>query len=92
MNTVSNLAATNIEPINLESLPIEDLCVLEALYEASEKAGLDADLAIATEQIEAKIVEKNRQMKKTGKINTTIPPGTFGLAEVNGQQDVLVRL
>jgi hypothetical protein len=67
-----------------QKLPIEDLCVLEIIYEASEKAQSEGrkDWSFSQAQVLTRIREKKRELKKTGKITTIIPVGTFSTAEV----------
>jgi hypothetical protein len=74
------LSADTIKPINYERLSIRELCLLEALAEESEKAhreGRTGATTVTHEQVKAKIVEKKRERKKTGKISTFLKPGQF---------------
>ena len=74
------LYADTIKLINYERLSIRKLCLLEALAEESEKAhreGRTGARTVTHEQVEAKIVEKKRERKKTGKISTFLKPGQF---------------
>ena len=85
---MKNSTVSNVTLINLESLPLEELCIAEILHEefqtAIRKGQGDQPIALTLEKLGlAKIKEKRLEKTKTGKISTTVPPGTFGIADVH---------
>lgn len=73
------LVVTNIKPIKLANLSVEDLCLMELISEESEKAELEGHnrLTLTRDRLDAKIVEKLREKKETGKVSTFLTEGQF---------------
>ena len=69
--------ATNIKPIKLENVSIEEMCIMEMLSEASEKAELEGHsrITLTRERLDAKIAEKLSEKKQTGKVSTFLTQG-----------------
>lgn len=77
-NHSSKLVATNLKPVKLENVSIEQLCIMELLSEESERAkseGRGGLLTIRPERYRAKIAEKKRERKETGKVSTFLTEG-----------------
>src|SRR5437764_14675334 len=88
--SLHRISETNadVTPINLESLPLKELCIAEVLYEEVEKAksdGREGPITITLEQVNAKFKEKMREKKKTGKVSTSVPAGVFGMTDAPEQ-------
>ena len=82
----------NYAPMNFESVSIHDLCLAEVLYEEVHnrpRKGSECGY-ITAERVEAKVQEKEHELKETGKVTTTIPPGRVGTAEVYGQKAIIL--
>jgi hypothetical protein len=88
----SRIVARNYKPMNPQNASIQSLCIAEALYEEMKKRrGKGSDCGyITAEQVEAKVQEKERELKATGKVTTTVPPGMIGTADVNGEEVIIL--
>ena len=78
--------ATNLKPVKLENVSIEQLCIMEMLSEERERANLEGHegrLTLSGARYKAKIAEKMREKKETGKVSTFLTEGQFSTGDVN---------
>ena len=78
--------ATNLKPVKLENVSIEQLCIMEMLSEECERANLKGRrggrLTLRGDRYQAKIAEKMREKKETGKVSTFLTEGQFSTGDV----------
>ena len=77
--------ATNLKPVKLENVSIEQLCIMEMLSEERERANLEGHegrLTLSGDRYKAKIAEKMREKKETGKVSTFLTEGQFSTGDV----------
>ena len=77
--------ATNLKPVKLENVSIEQLCIMEMLSEECERANLEGHngrLTLRGDRYQAKIAEKMREKKETGKVSTFLTEGQFSTGDV----------
>ena len=69
---VKKPVVTNLTPIKLENVSIEELCMMELLSEASERAEREGHnrITLTSDRLKEKIAEKLREKKETGKVST----------------------
>jgi hypothetical protein len=80
-----NPVVTNLKPMKLENVSIEDLCMMELISEERERANLEGHegrLTLRGDRYQAKITEKMREKKETGKVSTFLTEGTFSTGDV----------
>ena len=76
---------TNLKPMKLENVSIEDLCMMELISEERERANLEGHeghLTLSSDRYQAKIAEKMREKKETGKVSTFLTEGQFSTGDV----------
>jgi hypothetical protein len=77
--------ATNLKPMKLEKVSIEDLCMMELISEERERANLEGrsgHLTLRGDRYQAKIAEKMREKKETGKVSTFLTEGQLSTGDV----------
>jgi hypothetical protein len=75
-----NFSSSNGDLIKFKS--IEELCIAELLSEEFEKAnskGHDVVVELKADRLEAKIAEKEREKKSTGKVSTFLGNDVSGI-------------
>ena len=80
-----NPVVTNPKPMKLENVSIEDLCMMELISEERERANLEGHeghLTLSGARYKAKIAEKMREKKETGKVSTFLTEGQFSTGDV----------
>jgi len=76
--------ATNLKPIQIADCSIEELCTMEIISEEMDKAEREGNGGVLTmdwERLQAKIAEKKREKKETGKVSTFLTEGRLATAE-----------
>ena len=82
---VKTPVVTNLTPIKLANVSIEQLCIMEMLSEERERANLEGHegrLTLSGDRYKAKIAEKMREKKETGKVSTFLTEGQFSTGDV----------
>ena len=73
------------KPMKLENLSIRQLCIMELLSEESERADLEGHggcLTLKRDRIEARVAEKMREKKETGKVSTFLTEEQFCTGDI----------
>ena len=82
--STNDVVITDITPIDYETLSVGELCAMEVVYEemkkVKKKKGAPIKVSISSDLFYAKLAEKKREKRETGKVTTTVPPGTFSYA------------
>jgi hypothetical protein len=76
--------ATNLKPIKIAECSIEELCTMEIISEEMDKAEREGNGGVLTmdwDRLQAKIAEKKREKKETGKVSTFLTEGRLATAE-----------
>lgn len=89
LNNQNSIATvTNATPVDLTAISLEEICMMEFLVEARERAEKqdqtdEVGLTLDKDEFHRNLEAKRDELERTGRVTTTVRAGQFSIGDVS---------